>query len=68
MTGAGRDAATKVWYRTLSNELTSTSTYADARNGAIASAKELYGAGSPQCVAVKSAFDAIAVPAGSQTC
>ncbi|KQU69235.1 peptidase [Phycicoccus sp. Root101] len=68
VTGAGRDAATKVWYRTLSTKLTSTSTYADARNGAISSAKELYGAGSPQCVAVKSAFDAIAVPAGSQTC
>ncbi|MDR6862463.1 M4 family metallopeptidase [Phycicoccus sp. 3266] len=68
VTGAGRAAVEKVWYRTLSTKLTSRSDYKAAREGAIASAKELYGAGSPTCVAVKSAFDAIAVPAGSQTC
>ena len=50
------------------HKLTSGSTYKNAREGAITSAKELYGAGSPTCVAVRSAFDAIAVPAGSQTC
>ncbi len=68
VTGAGRTNIEKVWYRTLSTKLTSRSDYKAAREGAIASAKELYGAGSPTCVAVKSAFDAIAVPAGSQTC
>ena len=68
VTGAGRTNIEKVWYRTLSTKLTSRSDYKAARQGAIASAKELYGAGSPTCVAVKTAFDAIAVPAGSQTC
>ena len=68
VTGAGRAAAEKIWYRTLSTKLTSSSTYAAARNGAIASAKELYGAGSAQCLATQNAFSAIAVPAGTETC
>ena len=68
VTGAGRANIEKVWYRTLSTKLTSRSDYKAAREGAINSAKELYGAGSPTCVAVKTAFDAIAVPAGSATC
>jgi Zn-dependent metalloprotease len=68
VTGAGRGNIEKVWYRTLSTKLTSRSDYKAAREGAITSAKELYGAGSPTCVAVRSAFDAIAVPAGSATC
>ena len=68
VTGAGRDAIEKIWYRTLSTKLTSTSTYASARNGAIASAKELYGASSAQCTAVESAFSAINVAAGSESC
>ena len=45
MTGIGRDKAAKIWYRTLSTYLTSSSNYAAARNGAIKSAKDLYGAG-----------------------
>ncbi len=68
VTGAGRDVAEKVWYRTLTTKLTSSSGYAAARNGAIASAKELYGRNTTQCAAVASAFTAIAVPAGTQTC
>ena len=68
VTGAGRANIEKVWYRTLSTKLTSRSDYKAARQGAITSAKELYGAGSPTCTAVKNAFDAIAVPAGSATC
>lgn len=68
MTGVGHQVAEAVWYRTLTTKLTSRSTYASARAGAIASAKELYGAGSSQCLAVQNAFDAIAVPKGSQTC
>ena len=43
MTGVGHAVAEKVWYRTLTTKLTSSSGYAAARNGAIASAKELYG-------------------------
>ena len=49
ITPVGRDVAAKVWYRTLSTKLTSGSTYKDAREGAINSAKELYGADSTQC-------------------
>jgi Zn-dependent metalloprotease len=68
VTGAGRSNIEKVWYRTLSTKLTSGSTYASARNGAIASAKELYGATSQTCKSVEAAFTAIAVPAGTETC
>ena len=68
VTGVGRDTAAKVWYRTLSTYLTSTSTYADARNGAIKAAKDLYGAGSAQCNGIAAAFTAIAVPATTETC
>ena len=50
VTGIGRDAAAKIWYRALSTKLTSSSNYAGARDGAIASAKELYGAGWAQCL------------------
>jgi len=68
MTGVGHAVAEKVWYRTLTTKLTSSSGYAAARNGAIASAKELYGKNSTNCLAVQNAFNAIAVPAGTQTC
>ena len=68
VTGAGRANIEKVWYRTLSTKLTSSSTYAAARNGAIASAKELFGATSPTCTAVAAAFSAISVAAGSESC
>ncbi|MGG5260193.1 M4 family metallopeptidase [Phycicoccus avicenniae] len=68
MAGVGHDVAEKVWYRTLSTKLVSSSNYASAREGAIASAKELYGRGSAQCLAVEKGFSAIAVKAGSQTC
>ena len=68
LTGVGHAVAEKVWYRTLTTKLTSSSGYAAARNGAIASAKELYGKNSANCLAVQSAFTAIAVPAGTQTC
>lgn len=68
VTGAGRGNIEKVWYRTLSTKLTSNSNYAAARNGAINSAIELYGATSQTCKSVEAAFTAIAVPAGSATC
>ncbi len=68
VTGIGRDKAAKVWYRTLSTYLTSSSNYAAARDGAIRSAKDLYGASSAECTGVAAAFTAIAVPAGAETC
>ncbi|MDU0312880.1 M4 family metallopeptidase [Phycicoccus sp. M110.8] len=68
VTGAGRSNIEKVWYRTLSTKLTSSSTYLNAREGAITSAIELFGASSATCAAVEKAFTAIAVPAGSASC
>ncbi len=68
VTGAGRANIEKVWYRTLSTKLTSTSGYAAAREGAITSAIELFGATSQTCLSVQAAFNAITVPAGSASC
>ncbi len=61
MKGLGNDMAMRVWWRTLSTRLTSTSNYLAARNGAIAAAKELYGPGSAAEIAVWNAFSAINV-------
>ncbi|MFB6724136.1 M4 family metallopeptidase [Kribbella sp. NPDC056345] len=66
--GAGRDVVGKIWYRTLTTKLSSGSNYAAARNGVINSAKELYGAGSAQCLAVQRAMAGINAPAGSAAC
>ena len=67
-TGIGHLKVEKIWYRTLSTYLTSGSNYAAARTGAIKAAKDLYGAGSAECVGVEKAFSGIAVPAGTETC
>jgi Zn-dependent metalloprotease len=64
----GRAAAAKIWYRTLTTYLTSSNTYAAAREGAIQSAMDLYGAASPECVGIEASFSAIGVPPGAQTC
>jgi hypothetical protein len=66
--GVGRDVASKVWYRTLSTKLSSGSTYLDAREGAITSAKELYGNDSAECKGIQAAFSGISVPAGAAAC
>ncbi|HET9020611.1 MAG TPA: M4 family metallopeptidase [Ornithinibacter sp.] len=72
MAGVGHAVAERVWYRTLTTRLTSSSGYAAARQGAIASAKELFprsgSSATPECLAVENAFNAIAVPKGTQTC
>jgi Zn-dependent metalloprotease len=68
ITGVGHDVAAKVWYRTLSTKLSSGSTYKDAREGAITSAVELYGADSAQCKGIEAAFTGISVPAGTAKC
>ena len=68
VTPIGRDKAAKIWYRTLTTYLTSGSTYAAAREGAIQSAKDLYGAASSECTGIAASFSAIAVPPGAATC
>jgi len=68
VTPIGRDAAVKIWYRTLTTYLTSGDSYAAARDGAIESAKDLYGAASTQCTGIAASFSAIGVPAGAVSC
>ena len=67
-TGIGHLKVEKIWYRTLSTYLTSSSNYAAARTGAIKAAKDLYGAGSAECTGIEKAFSGISVPAGTETC
>jgi len=68
VTGIGRAAAEKIWYRTLSTYLTSNSNYAAARTGAVKAAKDLYGVGSAQCAGIVASFAAISAPVGTETC
>ncbi|MBK8724468.1 MAG: M4 family metallopeptidase [Holophagaceae bacterium] len=63
MTGIGNEKAARIWYRTLTTKLTASSNYAAARTGAIAAAKELYGAGGAEEAAVWNAYAAINVGA-----
>jgi len=68
VTPIGRDKAAKIWFRALTVYLTSSNGYAAAREGAIQSAKDLYGATSAECRGIGASFSAIAVPAGASTC
>jgi hypothetical protein len=68
VSGIGRDKAARIWFRTLTTYLTSSNTYAAAREGAIQSAKDLYGVTSAECTSVEASFSAIGVPSGAQSC
>ncbi len=68
VTGVGRSVAARIWYRALTTKLTSGSGFVAGRDGAIASARELYGVNSQQCLGVERAFDALVVPVGGQSC
>ena len=61
VTGIGRDAAAKIWYRALSVYMTSSTNYSGARTAAVKAATDLYGASSSQCAGVATAFSAINV-------
>jgi Zn-dependent metalloprotease len=61
LAGIGRDAASKIWYRALTVYFVSNETYAGARVATLQSAADLYGAGSPQQLAVAAAWDAVSV-------
>ena len=63
MTGIGSDHAYRIWFRALTTKFTSSTNYADARTKMIASATELYGAGSKEVKAVTRAYAAINVGA-----
>ena len=66
VTGIGIDKAAAIAYRNLSVYLSSNSQYADARTGAIQAAIDLYGAGSPEEIAVTDAWYAVGVGAAYQ--
>jgi Zn-dependent metalloprotease len=61
ITGIGRDAAQKIWFRALTVYMTSGETYAQARTATLSAAKDLYGAGSTQYNTVAAAWSAVSV-------
>jgi chitodextrinase len=61
VTGVGIDKAATIAYRNLTVYLSSNSTFADARAGAIQSAEDLYGAGSAEVIATTNAWYAVGV-------
>ena len=61
VTGIGRDAAAKVWFRALTTYMTSSTTYSGARTASLNAAKDLYGAGSTQYNTVAAAWSAVSV-------
>ncbi|SFX66753.1 thermolysin [Thermoactinomyces sp. DSM 45891] len=63
--GVTRDNAAKVWYRALSQYLTSNSKFIDARNATIQSATDLFGTGSKEVSAVTNAWSNVGVGGNS---
>ena len=61
VTGIGRAAAEKIWYRALTVYMTSSTQYASARTATLAAAVDLHGAGSAQYNAVVAAWSAVLV-------
>ncbi|MCF6377223.1 M4 family metallopeptidase [Nocardioides KLBMP 9356] len=61
ITGIGRDAAARIWYRALTVYMTSGTSYAGARTATLNAARDLYGAGSVQQNAVAAAWSAVSV-------
>lgn len=61
VTGIGRDAAQKIWFRALTTYFTSGTTYAQARTATLSAATDLYGAGSTQYAGVAAAWSAVSV-------
>lgn len=59
ITGIGRMAAQRIWYRALTVYMTSSTNYAGARTATIQAASDLYGAGSVQQNAVITAWSAV---------
>lgn len=67
MTGIGADKAAKIWYRALTTYMTSSTTFAGARTATIDAATALHGVGSPEALAVASAWALVGVGTGGTT-
>ena len=61
LTGIGRAAAGAIWYKALTEQWTSGTTYPQARAGMLTAAGQLYGVGSTEYNAVAAAWSAIGV-------
>ncbi len=61
VTGIGRDKAAAIWYKALTEEMVSTTDYADARRSTLAAAANLYGQTSAEYTAVENAWAAVNV-------
>ncbi|MFJ9947635.1 M4 family metallopeptidase [Kitasatospora sp. NPDC091207] len=61
VTGITRDKALQIWYKALTSYMTSTTNYAAARTATEKAATDLYGAGSPELIAVGTAWAAVNV-------
>ncbi|MET0998379.1 MAG: M4 family metallopeptidase [Marmoricola sp.] len=61
VTGIGRAAAAKIWYRALTRYMTSSTNYKGARTATLTAAKDLYGTGSTTYNTVAAAWSAVAV-------
>jgi zinc metalloprotease ZmpA len=61
ITGIGRDKAAQIWFTALSQYMTSTETYSEARAHTVQAATDLYGAGSPEVQTVEAAWTAVSV-------
>jgi Zn-dependent metalloprotease len=59
--GIGRAELGKIWYRALTVYMTSSTNYAGARTATLNAAKDLYGAGSTEYLAVGAAWSAVNV-------
>jgi Zn-dependent metalloprotease len=59
--GIGRAKAAAIWYKALTERMTSTETYAKARLDTVSAATTLYGASSAEVAAVKAAWSAVSV-------
>ncbi|MPY62434.1 M4 family metallopeptidase [Streptomyces spongiae] len=61
ITGIGRDKATKIWYKALTEYMTSTTNYKGARTATLNAAAALYGSGSTEYNAVNATWAAVNV-------
>ncbi len=59
--GIGIEKAARIAYRNLTTYLTTEATYLDAYNGALLAAKDLYGEGSAEYIAVEDAWYAVGI-------
>ncbi|MFE5741526.1 M4 family metallopeptidase [Streptomyces celluloflavus] len=61
VTGIGRDKAEKIWFKALSEYMTSNTDYKAAREATVKAATDLYGADSAEVKGVESAWTGVAV-------